>query len=91
MNIKTESSLPDLHNCTEVRFTSYLSCGFTNMAVTNPPERKVAKCTSVNWFRLVYRQFGLCTFSFGPRPTRKDLNHTAGSDTIFSHIYLLVR
>ena len=31
----------------EVRFASFLSCGFTTMAVINPPEKKLAKCTSV--------------------------------------------
>ena len=35
--------------CTEVRFASFLSGGFTTMAVINPPERKLAKCTSVGW------------------------------------------
>ena len=33
---------------TEVRFASFLSGEFTNMAVINPPERKLAKCTSVS-------------------------------------------
>ena len=33
---------------TEVRFASFLSGGFTIMAVINPPERKLAKCTSVH-------------------------------------------
>ena len=28
--------------CTEVRFDSFLSGGFTTMAVINPPERKLA-------------------------------------------------
>ena len=32
---------------TEVRFDNFLSGGFTNMAVINPPERKLAKRTSV--------------------------------------------
>ena len=36
--------------CTEVRFASLLSDGFTAMAVIiNPPERKLAKRTSVQW------------------------------------------
>ena len=35
--------------CTEVRLASLLSGGFTNMAVINPPERNLAKCTSVQW------------------------------------------
>ena len=33
--------------CTEVRFASLLSGGFTTMAVINPPERKLAKRISV--------------------------------------------
>ena len=33
--------------CTEVRFARFLSGGFTNMAVINPPERKLAKRTLV--------------------------------------------
>ena len=36
-------------HCTEVRFASFLSGGFTTMAVINPPERKLAKRTSVQW------------------------------------------
>ena len=32
---------------TEVRFACFLSSGFTNMAVINPPERQLAKWTSV--------------------------------------------
>ena len=34
---------------TEVRFASFLSGGFTTMAVINPPESKLAKRTSVHW------------------------------------------
>ena len=34
-------------HCTDVRFASFLSGGFTTMAVINPPERKLAKGTSV--------------------------------------------
>jgi len=33
--------------CTEVRFASFLSGGFTNMVVINPPEKKLAKRTFV--------------------------------------------
>ena len=33
--------------CTEVRFASFLSGGFTTMAVINQPERKLAKGISV--------------------------------------------
>ena len=34
--------------CTEVRFASFFSGGFTTMAVINPPENKLAHCTSVH-------------------------------------------
>ena len=37
---------------TEVRFASFLSGGFTTMAVINPPENKLAKRTSVQ--RIVF-------------------------------------
>ena len=36
-----------LPNQTEVNFASFLSGGFTTMAIINPPERKLAKRTSV--------------------------------------------
>ena len=45
-----------LRHCTEVRFASFLSGGFTNMAVINPPERKVAKRTSVHFVDVFYEQ-----------------------------------
>ena len=35
--------------CTEVRFASFLSGGFIIVIVVNPPERKLAKHTSVEW------------------------------------------
>ena len=34
-------------HCTEVHFASFLSGGFTAIAVINPPKSKLAKCTSV--------------------------------------------
>ena len=37
------------NQCTEVRFASFLSGGFTTMAVMNPPEKKLKKRTSVHW------------------------------------------
>ena len=33
--------------CTEVRFASFFSGGLITAIVVNPPERKLAKCTSV--------------------------------------------
>ena len=38
-------------HCTEVCFASFLSGGFTTMSVINPPERKQAKHTYVQWFK----------------------------------------
>ena len=38
--------------CTEVRFASLLSGGFTTMAVINPPEKKLANRTSVHCLKL---------------------------------------
>ena len=35
-------------HCTEVHFVSFLSGGFTTMVVINPPERKLAKRTSMH-------------------------------------------
>ena len=43
----TESSA--VNQCTEVRFASFLSSGFITAIVVNPPERKLAKHTSVHW------------------------------------------
>ena len=34
---------------TKVRFANLLFGGFTAMAVINPPEKKLANCTSVHW------------------------------------------
>ena len=36
---------------TEVCFASFFSGGFTTMAVINPPERKLAKGTSVHYLK----------------------------------------
>ncbi len=54
------------HQCTEVRFASFLSGGFTTMVVINPPERKLAKRTSVLCFdrkskRILYTCTCTCT------------------------------
>ena len=43
-NFQTKSYL---HHCTEVRFASFLSGGFTTMAVMNPPKKKLKKRISV--------------------------------------------
>ena len=47
-----------LNQCTEVRFASLLSGGFTTMAVINPPESKLAKRTYVHLFEI--QQIYLC-------------------------------
>ena len=38
--------------CIKQSFASFLSGGFTTMAVVNPPERILAKRTSVQWCKL---------------------------------------
>ena len=38
-----------LRECIEVRFPSLLFGGFTTMTVINPPEKKLANRTSVEW------------------------------------------
>ena len=43
----------EVTQCTEVRFASFLSGGFTTMAVINPLERKLAKRTSVQWVEIL--------------------------------------
>ena len=35
------------YRCKEVSFASFFASGFTTMAVMNPPEKKLEKCTSV--------------------------------------------
>ena len=39
----------EMAQCTEMRFASFLSGGFITAIVVNPPERKLAKRTSVQW------------------------------------------
>ena len=36
-------------NCTEMHFACFLSGGFITAIVVNPPEKKLAKRTSVQW------------------------------------------
>ena len=43
--------------CSEVRFARFLSAGFTTMAVLNPPERKLAKRTSVYCTASFYNRY----------------------------------
>jgi hypothetical protein len=42
-------SLWESQQCTEVHFASFLSGGFITAIVVNPPERRLAKRTSVQW------------------------------------------
>ena len=48
-----------LGHCTEVRFSSLLSGGFTTMAVINPTEKKLENLTSVQC--VLFTLFDLCT------------------------------
>ena len=43
---------PLTNKCTEVHFVSFLSGGFTTMAVINPLVRKLAKRSPVKWLVL---------------------------------------
>ena len=46
-----------LQQCTEVRFASLLSSGFTTMAVINPPEKNLANRTSVQWIKKMKKKY----------------------------------
>ena len=48
-------SLTTIVQCTEVRFVSFLSCGFITAIVVNPSERKLAKRTSVQCTKMQVR------------------------------------
>ena len=47
--VRSSISGSDVLQCTEVHFVSFFSGGFINAIVVNPPERKLAKRTSVQW------------------------------------------
>ena len=50
----TKTELMDIiPHYTEVCFASFLSGGFITAIVVNPPERKLAKRTSVQWFKVI--------------------------------------
>ena len=36
-------------DCTEVRFTSFLSSGFTTIAIVNPLDEKLVNAITVDW------------------------------------------
>ena len=44
-----------LSNCTQLRFASLLSGGFTTLALIDPLEKKLANCISVNWCSTDFR------------------------------------
>ena len=44
-------------HCTEVRFATFLSGGFTTIAVINPPERKLEKRTTVHCRHSQFHEF----------------------------------
>ena len=48
---------PNFMQCTEVRFASFLSGGFTTIAVINPLEMKLTKQTSVQWLKKPFGHF----------------------------------
>ena len=45
-------------HCTEVRLAGFLSGGFITAIIVNPPERKLAKRTSVDWWSKLVVQWG---------------------------------
>ena len=58
---------------TEVRFASFLSGGFTTMAIINPPERKLAKHISMHCTEpLQYKFINFQKVSFFPTSPKKD-------------------
>ena len=65
---------------TEVRFTSFLSGGFTTMAVINPPKRKLAKRMSVHCTEMRFASFlsgGFITAIVVNPPERKLAKRTS--------------
>ena len=61
MQQKVQSWFPPAAHCTEVRFVSFFSGGFTTMAVANPMERKLAKRISVHWCMTARQKLCLST------------------------------
>ena len=51
--IEWDAKGTSINDCTEVRFASFLSGGFTTMALINPPEWELAKRTTVHWYSFV--------------------------------------
>ena len=69
-------------HCTEVQFAIFQSSGFITVIVVNPPESKLAKCTSVHCTEISKEIFivllyngclpqGIQTFSFSPSISEK--------------------
>ena len=48
---------------TEVRFDSFLSGGFIIAIVVNSPEKKLAKCISVQWRQLAHQSRRTCSYA----------------------------
>ena len=52
-------------HCTEVRFASFLTAEFITAMVVDQPERKLSKCTSVQWMNSQKKKcFHLITVDF---------------------------
>ena len=51
-----QSYYTQVAQCTEVRFAFLLSSGFITAILSNPPERKLTKCTSVKC--VTYKKYG---------------------------------
>jgi hypothetical protein len=64
------SRLHQLVGCKEVRFSSFLSGGFTTMAVINRPESKLTKGTSVGC--LTYKHTAPKSFRIGLKTISMD-------------------
>ena len=72
-------------HCTEVHFASFLSGGFTTMAVINPPERKLVKRTSVQStvsnFTVFFIVLGIFIFASGFKVAIATLHNLSFSDS----------
>ena len=70
-----KKGLITLNHCTEVRFASFLSGGFTTTAVINPPERKLSKRNSVHWhhFENLYKKGSFFNYRRKPIPKTKSV------------------
>ena len=74
-NIKNVEDVDLSVQCTEVRFASFLSGGFTTMAVINQPERKLAKRIFVQRGRQFLLLCGSSTMELGATKQHKSLSY----------------